>query len=232
MDRTASGALLWARALLVASVAFFAGVFGHVSADGLLPSPLVLAGLLALGVPFCATQLTRQVSMPRIVVLLVAGQTAVHVALSLAAGHRGDAPSATVSRMSGVALPTEDRQRVGSLLDGYQASVGQGSGHVEPSLPVGSLVGEVAAHAPMMAAHLAAAAVVGVWLALGERSLWALVALATAVLVRPLLIARAGLRLAVRPTRPAAVPTAAPAPPSLVLLARSVSRRGPPALLA
>ncbi len=71
------------RASLVASVAFFAGVLGHVSADGLLPSPLVLAGLLALGVPFCASQLTRPASMRRIVLMLMAGQTAVHVALSV-----------------------------------------------------------------------------------------------------------------------------------------------------
>ena len=66
MDRTATGALLWARAALVACVAFFAGVIGHVSADGLLPSPLVLAGLLALGVPLCAAQLTKPASTPRV----------------------------------------------------------------------------------------------------------------------------------------------------------------------
>lgn len=232
MDRTATGALLWARAALVAGVAFFAGVVGHVSADGLLPSPFVLAGLFALAVPFCATQLTRQASMARIVTLLVAGQTAVHVALTVSAGHRGDAPSATVAHPSGVSLPSENGQRVGSLLDGYEASVGQTGGHVEPALPVGSMFGELFAHGPMMAAHLAAAALVGVWLAVGERSLWALVALATAVLVRPLLVARAWLRLAVLPTRPAAVPASAPTPPTLVLLARSVFRRGPPALLA
>jgi hypothetical protein len=170
--------------------------------------------------------------MPRIVALLVVGQTAVHVALTLTAGHRGDAPAATATHASGVALPTESGQRVGSLLDGYEASVGQASGHVEPSLPVGSMFGELFAHGPMMAAHLAAAAAVGIWLAVGERSLWALVALATAVLVRPLLIAWAWLRLAVLPTGPAAVPAAPPAPPALALLARSVSRRGPPALLA
>jgi hypothetical protein len=233
MERTASGALLWARASLLASVAFFGGVVGHVSADGLLPSPLVLIGLLALGIPFCASQLTRQASMRRIVLLLMAGQTAVHVALSVTAGHRGETrPVATVARSGDLVLPTEGGQRVGSLLDGYQATVGHTGEQVQPALPVGSLVAELAAHGPMMVAHLAAAALVGIWLAVGERSLWALVALATAVVLRPLLVIRAWRRLAVTPSRPAPV-LAAPRPrPSLVLLARCVSRRGPPALLA
>ena len=91
---------------------------------------------------------------------------------------------------------------------------------------------ELSAHGPMMVAHLAAAALVGLWLAVGERSLWALVALAAAVVLRPLLVARAWLRLAVAPARPAPVAAAPRARPSLVLLARCVSRRGPPALLA
>ena len=124
MDRTATGALLWGRASLLASVAFFAGVVGHVSADGLLPSPLLLFGLLALGIPFCASQLTRPASMRRIVLMLMAGQTAVHVALSVTAGHRGEThPTATVARSGDLALPTEGGQRVGSLLDGYEATV-------------------------------------------------------------------------------------------------------------
>ena len=164
MDRTATGALLWARASLVAFVAFFAGVVGHVSADGLLPSPLVLAGLLALGVPFCASQLTRPASMRRIVLLLMAGQTAVHVALS--ASRPATAVTATRRRPSPApatsCCPTEDGQRVGSLLDGYQATLAQGGGQAEPRA-AGRLrcSPSSSAHAPMMAAHLAAAALVG-----------------------------------------------------------------------
>jgi hypothetical protein len=233
MDRTATGALLWGRASLLAFVAFFAGVVGHVSADGLLPSPLLLILLLALGIPFCASQLTRPASMRRIVLMLMAGQTAVHVALSVTAGHRGETrPATTVARSGDLVLPTEGGQRVGSLLDGYQATVGHAGDQVQPALPVGSMFAELVAHGPMMVAHLAAAAVVGIWLAVGERSLWALLALAATVVLRPLLVARAWLRLAVAPSRPAPVVDAPRALPSLVLLARCLSRRGPPALLA
>jgi hypothetical protein len=233
MDRTATGALLWGRASLLASVAFFAGIVGHVSADGVLPSPLLLIGLLAIGVPFCASQLTRPASMRRIVLMLMAGQTAVHIALSVTAGHRGEARPATTHARSGeVVLPTEGGQRVGSLLDGYQATVGHTGDQVAPALPIGSLFAELAAHGPMMVAHLAAAGLVGIWLAVGERSLWALVALAAAVVLRPLLVAGAWLRLAIVPRRPAPVVAAPRIWPSVVLLARCVSRRGPPALLA
>ena len=39
--------VLWARALIVGSLAFFLGVVGHVTADGLLPGPAFLTALLA-----------------------------------------------------------------------------------------------------------------------------------------------------------------------------------------
>lgn len=64
MEPTAKGALLWSRAALVAFVALVTGALGHVSADGLLPSPLVLAGVFALSVPCCAAQLVRPVLLP------------------------------------------------------------------------------------------------------------------------------------------------------------------------
>ena len=40
-----------------------------------------------------------------------------------------------------------------------------------PTLPVGHLVSDLSAHAPMMVVHLVAAALVGLWLAHGERCL-------------------------------------------------------------
>jgi hypothetical protein len=231
VEPTAKGVLLWSRAALVAFVALVTGAVGHVSADGLLPSPLVLAGVFTLSVPFCAAQLVRPAGMPRLVLLLSAGQTAVHVVLTLTAGHRGDAVTVTGRRSVEAVLPVQDGRRVGSLLDGYESAT-HGGPAVEPALPVGSLLGELAAHAPMMAAHLAAAALVGIWLALGERSLWALLALAERVVVGPVLVAVAWLGmppLVVTAPRPADVPRVRPTHP---LLAPTLSRRGPPALLA
>jgi hypothetical protein len=223
--------LLWSRAALVAFVALVAGAVGHVSADGLLPSPPVLLGFFALAVPVCAAQLVRPAGVPRLVLLLVAGQTAVHVLLTLTAGHRGDAVTVTRPRSAEPVLPVQEGRRVGSLIDGYE-SASHGSPAVEPALPVGSVLGEVAAHAPMMAAHLAAAALVGIWLALGERSLWTLLALAERVVVGPVLVASAWLGMP-----PLVVPTARPIDvprvrPARLLLVPTLSRRGPPVLPA
>jgi hypothetical protein len=84
----------------------------------------------------------------------------------------------------------------------------------------------------MMLAHLAAAFLVGLWLAVGEQALWALLALTagllvlaiswlSVVVVRPLVPCRLVLARAWR------LP-----PPRTAVIARSVVRRGPPVLLA
>lgn len=84
---------------------------------------------------------------------------------------------------------------------------------------------DLAAHGPMMLAHIAAAAVVGLWLAAGERALWDLIAVALGVLLR----LPAAL---LPPRRPPAVPadTHVRRPLAAPLLT-GTPRRGPPALL-
>src|SRR6478609_10494423 len=82
--------VLWARALIVGSLAFFLGVVGHVTADGLLPGPAFLAAMLAMSVLLSAPMLSRPASTVRIVAMLVGGQTLLHLVLSLSAGHAGD----------------------------------------------------------------------------------------------------------------------------------------------
>ena len=59
-------------------------------ADGLLPGTGVLVALVVGGALAVAPFLRRPGSTPRIVLLLVAGQSAVHMALATTAGHRGD----------------------------------------------------------------------------------------------------------------------------------------------
>ncbi|GAA4382052.1 hypothetical protein GCM10023146_44360 [Nocardioides caricicola] len=219
-------ALLWARAFLLAFVACFLGVTGHVTADGLLPGPGWLVVLLVVGTLLSLPLLARPASGLRLVVLLVGGQTLVHLFLTVTAGHTGDRVEAPVAHHSGRILPTVDGHRIGTLQDQYDAMIG--SATAQPALPVGHLVSDLSAHAPMMAVHLLAAALVGLWLAVGERSLWTLVALATAVLLRlvtPLLPVLPERGLVTLPAEP--VGLAAPH-----RLTRSVVRRGPPALLA
>ena len=225
MDRTASGTLLWSRAVLVGLIAAFLGTAGHVTADGLLPGPGWLVVLGASLVVFSARALRHPATALRLMVLVGAGQALVHLVLSAAAGHRGvGGDTATVLSGPGLDAPVVDGRRVGSLLDAYAASQGQtrltSAGAFDP-------LGEAVVHAPMMAAHLAIAALVALWLAHGERCLWTVIALAAGVLL-------ALLDRAVPLPAPALVRATAVrrAPAVLRRLARSLDRRGPPLLLA
>lgn len=220
--------LLWWRAGIVSAMTFLIGAVGHVSTGGLLPSWFALAAMFAVGTAICAVFLAHPASVRRIVALVVLGQTACHGLLSLTAGHTGhtgDAAAAPRAPAPG-GLPVSDGARVGSLQDHYEAMVGTPSAGSGLTLPDPAALLD---HAPMFLAHTAVAVLVGLWLAAGERAVWALltlvfsavVALFAVVLPVPLLARR---RVVLR-RRPAT-------PPSLARVTRIVVRRGPPALLA
>ena len=120
-----------------------------------------------------------------------------------------------------------DGRRVGSLQDAY---LGTPDGPVTPVLP-GHLIGDLQAHAPMMVVHLAAAALVGLWLAHGER----LLDLGRDA-DRPPPAGRWSAASSRSPYRPVSLASYdalhAPAGPRSVWLTRPDSRRGPPLLLA
>ena len=224
MTGTVRGGLLWCRAALVAAVTCFVGVAGHVMADGLLPGPHVIVALVVATTLLAAPALARPASAVRLTALIGGGQAFVHLVLSGVAGHRGqDHAAPAVADRADLAVPVVDGRRVGSLLDAYQA--GRGSTRITTG-GTGAL-DELVAHAPMMAAHLVAAALVALWLAHGERCLWTVLALAAGVLL-----------LVLAPPVPAPAPTRVRTTPvrrdpvAVRLLARSVVRRGPPALLA
>ena len=230
MSTRVDACVLWLRALLVGSLAFFLGVVGHVTADGLLPGPFFLTALFAMAVLLSAPMLNRPASSVRIMAMLVGGQTLLHLVLSVTAGHAGDrATTAAAARGAVIGdLPTVDGRRLGSLQDAYQGAADQPGG-LAPTLPVGHLVDDLAAHAPMMAAHLVVAALVGLWLGYGERCLWTLIALTG----RRILAAAWALQPVVVAPRVRAVDTdPAPAGPLSVWLVRPDSRRGPPLLAA
>ena len=227
--------LLWARAGIVGSLAFTLGVLGHVSADGLLPGPGLLAALAGLSVVLSGPMLARPAGRTRLVLMLVGGQTMIHAALTVTAGHAGDAAGGRVPHVAGGdpfgPLPVVGGHRVGSLQDAFSVGSPTESGSaLAPTLPIGHLVNDLSAHAPMMVAHVVAAALVGLWLAHGERSLWTLVSLAgrrlvlAAVLPAPVAPRHVSLRSYLR--------IQAPAGPRSVWLTRTDTRRGPPLLAA
>ena len=231
METRVDAYVLWARALVVGSLAFFLGVVGHVTADGLLPGPAFLAALLALSVLLSAPMLSRPASSVRLVAMLVGGQTVLHLVLSLSAGHAGDratSAGAAPSRAVGN-LPVLDGRRVGSLQDAYTGASGQHGG-LAPALPVGHLIDDLSAHAPMMVVHLAAAALVALWLTYGEKALLAVLAITARLVVAlipsapPVVRRPATLRASLTELRVGALAD--------LLLSRAVSRRGPPLLAA
>jgi hypothetical protein len=223
--------LLWGRAVVLTGFTFLVGALGHVTGGGLLPGLPGLVALLAVGTVVAAAFLTRPASARLLVSFVAGGQVLVHGALSLAAGHGGQratpAPdTAAAPAPPPTALPTSAGGRIGSLQDHYEATVGvpATTGLTLPDPTV------LLAHAPMFAAHAAAGVLVGLWLAAGERAVWTLLALAVRTVLAPLVVL-VTLTPARRP-RPAAVHRHPEHLTSLDRVARSVVRRGPPALLA
>lgn len=237
MDRNAGEWLRWARAAVVAFVALFTGAVAHATANGLLPSLTGLVFLYAVTVVVAAVLLGRPATMTRIVTLTVAGQAVIHVALTATAGHVGDAgaahPAAPQASLTQSPALDESGRRVGSMWDQYAATEPVTSAGSGGANPIGHLITDLTAHAPMMAVHVVAAALVGVWLAVGERALWTVLALTAGVVFATVVTAVASLRPRFVPAvLRVAVPWRDPAPPHLRAVARSVVRRGPPAFLA
>ena len=208
--KTAATGLRWARATTVATAATLVAVVAHLGAGGPAPSFPVLAFLVLALTAALAPFLTRPASRTRIVLLTVGGQFVAHTTLTLAAAQESGASSATHVTSAG-ASGGAHHARAGTAA----------GGNVVTQL----LEAVFAADPRMLLAHTAAAVVVGIWLAAGERAVWTLMSLLWRALVLPLL----------QPPPPSAPP---PAPLSRALgtmLPRievgSVVRRGPPHLL-
>jgi hypothetical protein len=228
MESHATISVPWVRALFAGSFAFFIGTAGHVMADGLLPGTPFLVVLYVFLVALSVSILARPASHLRMLGLMVGGQTFIHLCLTLTAGHVGDpkAPPSTAPRDTGLAqLPVVEGHRVGSFQDAFVGSSAQPA--TTPTLPIHHLVADLSAHAPMMAAHLAAAALVGLWLAYGERCLLAVLALTARLL---LALVRPALAVDVPVVLRTSLASVAATPLRHFLVGRSVSRRGPPLL--
>jgi hypothetical protein len=233
MSERPAPVVLWGRAALVGLLTTGLGIAGHVSADGLLPGPAVLVGLALAMVLLGLPVLAREASRLRLVCLTVGGQTVTHLVLAVSAGHRGDVAGPAAARPtpthSAPTLPTENGRRVGSLQDAFQPTGGASSHSGGLAVP-GHLVQDLSDHAPMMAAHLVVAALVGLWLAHGERVFWTLVRTTAGgllSLVTPYVAPRpsSAVRLGVPPDSPERLPRLRDG------VGRTVSRRGPPVVL-
>jgi len=210
MDPTATLPVRCLRGALLAAVVVAVGSVAHVSAGGLVPGAASLLSLYAALAVACACVLGREASAARLVALTVGGQLVVHGALSAFAGHAA-APAMVHGPHGGMVHP--------------------GSGSV-----LGHGVQDVLEHPLMTAAHVAAAVVVGLWLAVGERALWTFVRLARCTARGVLAAALTALGLhpvVLRSVRRATgVRAVAVDPvPLLPVWSRGPARRGPPLVL-
>lgn len=244
---------MWSRAAVLGPVVLVSGAVSHVAADGRLPSAVPMVLVLAACTLLSAFFLRSRASALRLVALLVGGQAATHLLLSVTAGHHGAGSGASgVGPVSGSSagpalqvVADDGGRRVGSLADHFDAASAAGgrAGEAVTAGPFAQaathLVEHTLAQGPLMLlAHTLGAVALGLWLAVGESALWHLLVLAS---VRARVAAT--LPLALLPLHASALggldaARRLPVPPLLLLpLERTlphplVTRRGPPFLLA
>lgn len=230
---------MWLRALVVGAVGMATGVASHLLGGGLLPGSAVMTVLLVATVLLTSRFLLSWAGPLRLVGLVLVAQGAWHLALSLTAGHSGD-PVVPAARPAGpVAAPSaHSADRTGPLRDLYEPAVatapGTGGGGQGLRDALAHQVHHLTEQGPLMVlSHLGGAALLGLFLAYGERVLWSALALAAAVVVARVVRALGALPLP-RPARRPLVGRPAPASwtPTALLLAEHLPRRGPPAVAA
>src|SRR5918997_298883 len=162
MTEQAGPVLRGLRAALLAAATLWVAGWAHASANGNLPGWPGLVALWLLSTAVAAGLLGRPASFARVVTLVVAGQFGLHLLLSVGAGH-GPAPAASAANRY--------YETTSMLAESGSSGAHAAADAQALTTGLGGLLGEVtsADGLRMMAAHLVASVVVGLWLATGER---------------------------------------------------------------
>jgi len=197
------------RAAVFAAVCVLLAALGHVLMSGShVPGWTLAAGLVMTGLAgWCLAG--RERGLPLVVAVVVAAQTALHSAFSLAQ------PASAAQDMGAMHMESTHMSGVDSL-DTAHMGTSSGVGALSFWMPFG-----------MYVAHLLAALLTGLWLAYGEQAAFRILRALAARLVAPL---RLLLALPATPHRPR---LGAPRPgsdrgPRLLLLVHAITHRGPP----
>ncbi|MFF7356088.1 MULTISPECIES: hypothetical protein [Streptomyces] len=208
------------RAAVFAAVCVVLAALGHVLMSGQdVPAWALVAGLTATGgVGWCLTGRERG---PWLVVpLVVAAQAALHTAFSLAQSASGSAlspasgPAATDMRMGSMRMDSMDMGHMGHTSMSHMSHMGHAMGGDTSSFG-------------MLAAHLLAALLTGLWLAYGERAAFRVLRAVAGWLAAPLRLLLALPVTGERPDRRLRRPRS-DRQPSLDLLIHAITSRGPP----
>ncbi|MBO4255580.1 hypothetical protein [Streptomyces griseorubiginosus] len=206
------------RAAVFAAVCVVLAALGHVMMSGShVPAWALSAGTAATGVAgWCLAG--RERGLPLIVTVVVAAQTALHEAFSLAQSATGTSGSATAMDMSGM----------GSM---DMSTMDMSTMDAAPMHPTSHTAAVGSPSLGMLAAHLMAALLCGLWLAYGERAAFRILRAVAGRLAAPL---RLFLVPPVTPERPRPHPRrrCSDRAPRLLLLVHAITSRGPPAATA
>jgi hypothetical protein len=219
------------RAAVFAAVCVLLAALGHVMMSGReVPARVLAAGVAVTGVAgWCLA--ARERGLPLVVTVVVAAQTALHSAFSLAQSAVGDTASTTMGDM-GSTWSTGSTGSMGmdsmdmSTMDMSRMGMGRMTmSHVDHMGR--SMDGGGSSSFGMLAAHLLAALLTGLWLAYGEKAGFRILRAVAGWLAAPL---RLLLALPVAPDRPR---RRVPRPrsdrtPNVRTLVHAITSRGPP----
>ncbi|MFJ4625963.1 hypothetical protein [Streptomyces sp. NPDC088847] len=204
---TAGWGVRTVRAAMFAAVCVVLAALGHVLMSGRhVPGWALAAGLAATALAGW-TLAGRERGLPLVVTLVVATQAALHSAFSLAQPTTGQPPAMDMGSAD-----------MGSMHMGAMDSMDMG--HMSATTTDPSSTG-------MLAAHLLAALLCGLWLAHGERAAFRVLRAVATRLAAPL---RLLLALPAPPHRPRLRPRRprSERAPRLLLLGHAITSRGPP----
>jgi hypothetical protein len=210
------------RAAVFAAVCAVLAALGHVMMSGSqVPGWTLAAGFGATGVVgWCLAG--RERGLPLIVSVVVVAQTALHSLFSLA-------QSATEAASSMESRLMESRLMESRPMDSVpiQSMDSMGMGHTAHMEGMGESMGGGSSSFGMLAAHLLAALLCGLWLAHGERAAFRVLRAAAGRLAAPLRLLLALPAVPDRPLRRGRHPRSDRAP-RLLLLVHAITSRGPP----
>ncbi|WEH16244.1 hypothetical protein [Streptomyces sp. VNUA24] len=233
------------RAAMFAAVCVLLAALGHVMMSGShVPwRAMAVGAVVTAAVGWCLAG--RERGLPLITSVVVAAQTALHWGFELsqppvqsaAAGRAGAMGS--MDRMASMDPtrsmdPMRSMEAMGSAGAAGHLGHADHTGHLldgsaEPSSSLmSSLASLYASSSGMLAAHLLAAVLCGLWLAYGERAAFALLRAVAGRLAAPLRLALALHVVAERP-RPRVRRGRADRSPRRLLLVHAITSRGPPA---
>lgn len=206
------------RAAVFAAVCVLLAALGHVMMSGQhVPGWALAAGLAVTGAAGWSLA-GRERGLPLIVTVVVAAQAALHEAFSFAQSASADPASTPMASMP---MDSMDMRSMGHM----EMSGTDHLGHM------GHSMGDGSSSFGMLAAHLFAAVLCGLWLAYGEQAAFRILRAAAARLAAPLRLLLALPDTPVRP-RPRVRRRRSRRAPRLLLLVHSIISRGPPAGVA